>query len=98
MTLPITFHRAASEEFIEASLWYESKRVGLGLEFLAEIDKCVTQASDHPLEFAKVHKDIRLVIANRFPFCIYFRHEVDRIVIMSVFHGSRDPAIWKRRV
>ncbi len=27
MSLPITFHRAASAEFIEASVWYESKRL-----------------------------------------------------------------------
>lgn len=36
MSLPVTFHRAASAEFIEASAWYETKRVGLALEFMAE--------------------------------------------------------------
>jgi hypothetical protein len=29
MSLAVTFRRAASEEFIEASSWYESKRAGL---------------------------------------------------------------------
>ena len=38
MSLPIAFHRAASAEVIEASAWYESKRAGLALEFMAEID------------------------------------------------------------
>lgn len=38
MTLPVTFHRAASAEFTEASIWYESKRPSLSLEFIAEID------------------------------------------------------------
>ena len=28
MTLPITFNRAASAEFIEATAWYDSKRLG----------------------------------------------------------------------
>jgi len=46
MSLPITFHRAASAEFIEASAWYESKRFGLALEFMAEIDRCISLASD----------------------------------------------------
>jgi hypothetical protein len=45
MSLPITFHRSASAEFIEASAWYESKRLGLALEFMAEIDRCVSLAS-----------------------------------------------------
>ena len=38
MSLPITFHHAASTEFIEASVWYESKRLGLALEFMAVVN------------------------------------------------------------
>jgi len=97
MSLPITFHRAASEEFIEASVWYESKRLGLALEFMAEIDRCVSLASEHPLHFAVVREDIRSVAANRFPYSVYFRAEEHCIVILAVFHCSRDPAIWQAR-
>jgi hypothetical protein len=35
MSLAVTFHRAASAEFIKASTWHETKRVGLALEFIA---------------------------------------------------------------
>ena len=68
MSLPITFHRAASAEFIEASAWYEGKRLGLALEFMAEIDRCVSLASEHPLQFTVVREDIRRAVANRFPY------------------------------
>ena len=97
MNLPIAFHRAASAEFIEASAWYESKRVGLALEFMAEIDRCVSLASEHPFQCAVVRADIRRVVANRFPYIVYFRAEEHRIVVLAVFHGSRDPAIWQAR-
>ncbi|MCR4304183.1 MAG: type II toxin-antitoxin system RelE/ParE family toxin [Gallionella sp.] len=97
MNLPVSFHRAASTEFIEASAWYESKRLGLALEFMAEIDRCVSRASEHPLQFAVVREDIRRVVANRFPYSVYFRAEQHRIVVLAVFHGSRDPAIWQGR-
>ena len=97
MSLHVTFHRAASAEFIEASAWYETKRVGLALEFIAEIDRCVSLASKHPLQFAVVREDIRHVVANRFPYSVYFRAEESRIVVLSVFHGRRDPAIWQAR-
>src|SRR5665811_1911207 len=97
MSLPITFHRAASAEFIEASAWYESKRFGLALEFMAEIDRCISLASEHPLQYAVVRNDIRRVVAHRFPYSIYFRAEEHRIVILAVFHGSRNPAIWLTR-
>ena len=97
MSLPIIFHRAASAEFIEASAWYEGKRLGLGLEFIAEIDRCVLLASKSPLQFAVVREEIRRVVANRFPYSVYFRAEPHRIVVLAVFHGSRDPAIWQAR-
>ena len=97
MSLPIAFHRAASAEFIEASAWYETKRVGLALEFIAEIDRCVSLASKYPLQFAVVREDIRRVVANHFPYSVYFRAEESRIVVLAVFHGSRNPAIWQAR-
>lgn len=97
MSLPVTFHRAASAEFIEASEWYEAKRVGLALELIAEIDRCVSLASKYPLQFAVVREDVRRIVANRFPYSVYFREEKHRIVVLAVFHGSRDPAIWQAR-
>lgn len=97
MSLPVNFHRAASAEFIEASAWYETKRVGLALEFMAEIDRCVALASEHPLQFAVVRGDVRRIVANRFPYSVYFRAEKHRIVVLAVFHGSRAPVIWQTR-
>jgi len=98
MTLAITFHRAATAEFIEASMWYEDKQVGLAIEFMSEIERCVSLASEHPFQYAVVHKDIRRVVANRFPYSIYFRVDEQRIVVLAVFHSRRDPAIWQNRV
>ena len=97
MNLPVTFHRAASAEFNEACTWYENKRRGLALEFITEIDHCVSQASENPFQFAVVREDIRRVVANRFPYNVYFRVEQRRIVVLAIFHGRRDPAIWVAR-
>ena len=97
MNLSVTFYPAASEEFIEASIWYESKRPGLAIDFMMEIDRCVILASKNPLQFTLVHEDIRRIVANRFPYSVYFRAEENRIVVLAVFHGSRDPAIWLAR-
>ena len=97
MSLPVTFHRAASAEFIEASVWYESKRAGLASESIAEVDSCVALASKTPLQFVLVHENIRRVVANRFPYSVYFREEKHRIVVLAVFHGNRNPATWQAR-
>jgi hypothetical protein len=67
MTLHIAFHRAASAEFIEATAWYDSKRLGLGFEFIDEIESCISLASINPLQFVIVKENVRRVVANRFP-------------------------------
>ena len=36
MSLAVTFRRASSEEFIEASTWYKTKRAGLAHGFMAK--------------------------------------------------------------
>ncbi len=46
MNLSVTFRRAARAEFIEAAAWYESQRPGLGVEFIAEIERCVDAAAE----------------------------------------------------
>jgi hypothetical protein len=28
---------------------------------------------------------------------VYFRAEANRMVVLAVFHASRDPAIWQHR-
>jgi plasmid stabilization system protein ParE len=97
MSLSITFHRAAGAEFIEASAWYESKRLGLALEFIVEIERCISLTSDNPLRFSVVRENIRRVVANRFPYSVYFLAEQQQIIVLAIFHSSRDPAIWLAR-
>ncbi len=97
MNLPVTFHRAANTEFIAATVWYEDKRLGLGLKFVAEIERCVSLASKHPQQFVIIYQDIRRVVANRFPYSIYFRVAKNHLVVLAVFHGRRDPIIWQDR-
>ena len=96
MTLPVTFRRAARAEFIEAAAWYEAQRPNLGVQFIAEVERrCARCRATSTL--CRGHKGMRRVTAERFPYSVYFRAETRRVVVLAVFHGSRDPAIWQRR-
>jgi toxin ParE1/3/4 len=97
MSLPVVFRKAARYEFDEGAAKYEGQRPGLGVAFTLEIDRCVGLAAEQPEIYALVHKDIRHVTARHFPYSVYFRVEPSRIVVLSVFHGSRNPAIWRGR-
>jgi plasmid stabilization system protein ParE len=97
MSLAIAFRVAAREEFSEAAAWYEAQRPNLGVEFIAEIDRCIALAAEQPRSHVVIRNGVRRAIASRFPYSVYFRAEAHRIVVLAVFHGSRDPTIWQRR-
>ena len=97
MRLLAKVHRAARAEFIAAASRYEAERPGLGAEFIAEIDRCISLAAEQPKAYAVVHDDLRRVTSHGFPFSVYFRIEAARSVVLAVFHGRRNPSIWRRR-
>jgi plasmid stabilization system protein ParE len=97
MSLAIAFRAAARDEFAEAATWYEAQRAGLGARFSDEIARCVASAAQQPELYGVVSGEIRRVVARRFPYSLYFRREAERIVVLAVFHSSRDPRVWQRR-
>ncbi len=65
MSLSVSFRRSARAEFIEAAAWYKSERQDLGVEFIAEIERCVTTAAERPMSYSAVYKDIPSASGNR---------------------------------
>jgi plasmid stabilization system protein ParE len=91
------FRRAARLEYDEAASWYESQRLGLGVEFVFEIERALLQACETPLRFPRMLADVRCVRVRRFPYSIFFRVRSDHIIVLSVFHARREPAVWRER-
>lgn len=97
MTLRIVFRRAAKSEFEDAAVWYDKQRPGLGEEFIIEIEESLASAAVAPQGYPVVFGDIRRTVARRFPFSVYFRVRSDTMIVLAVFHGRRNPAIWQSR-
>ncbi|MGI8967434.1 MAG: type II toxin-antitoxin system RelE/ParE family toxin [Limisphaerales bacterium] len=90
--------RVAEKEFDDSIAWYESEREGLGQEFRAIIEEYFQRIMDNPERFPKIRGEVRrAVVLRRFPFVIHFLNEADRIVILSVFHASRESEQLKHR-
>jgi toxin ParE1/3/4 len=70
---------------------------GLGIQFVAEIDRAIDLAREHPDRYSIMHKEIRCVRARRFPYSVFYIVETEQIVVLAVFHARRDPAIWQAR-
>jgi len=97
MTLPIVFRRIAQIELDEAVSWYENKQGGVGREMRKEIEKHLEQIAKQPQRFRRMRGDVRRAVMRRFPYSIYFLHEIDSIVVLAIFHARRAPQILEDR-
>jgi len=98
MNYPIVFRRPAQEEYLEAIHWHNDQETGLGIEFEGEFERVLNVISSTPKRYPIVFRDTREAIIGRFSYCIYYRLRAQRIIVLSVFHTSRDPMIWQERI
>src|SRR3954466_12490981 len=97
MSLPVVLRREARAQFDEAFDWYERQRSGLGVEFVERVQDVFDRISNTPELHAVVHRDIRRALVRKFPYSVFYRIRSGQVVVLAVFHGKRDPRVWKRR-
>lgn len=98
MKLPIAFRRQAQEELEEAAAWYELQSAGLGERFKDCVEEVLDRIAATPEIHGRVYEGVRCAKVRRFPFAVYYQVEPDRVVAIAVFHSSRHPREWHRRV
>ena len=94
----IVFLTAAEEEMLEASDYYEKEAVGLGRDFLAEVQHTVHAIVENPYAGRVVRQPIRRRLLRGFPFGILYRVDAHEIVVLAVMHLRRRPGYWIDRV
>lgn len=87
----------AELDALEAALWYEGERGGLGSEFLDELRATFTRVGQAPLQFPVVSRSLRRAILRRFPFGVFFTLEGEEATVMAIMHLYRDRKEWQRR-
>jgi plasmid stabilization system protein ParE len=88
----------AEVDLDEAYRWYESQRSGLGGEFIACVDAALERIREMPELHAVVYKNVRQALIRRFPYVLCYVLEEPLVSVVAVFHGHRDPAVWKSRI
>jgi plasmid stabilization system protein ParE len=89
---------AAAADIEDAYLWYESRRRGLGEEFLAALRLTRDRVLEHPEAFPALHRNTRrALISQRFPYGLFYRIYGDTMIVVACMHARRDPRRWQRR-
>jgi len=97
MSLPIVLRPEAQTDLLEAREWYEQQRRGLAEAFVDRVDEMFSRIREFPELYAVVLRDVRRGKLRKFPYVVYYRVLADRIEVIGVLHGSRDPRIWQDR-
>jgi len=79
-----------------AALWYESKRAGLGAEFIAAVDLALERIGERPLASPVWHlgQPFRRQAVRQFPFLIFFTVTTESVDVFAVAHAKRRPGYW----
>jgi toxin ParE1/3/4 len=96
---PVRIAQPASEEFAVAVVWYESKRAGLGAEFLQAIGRVVDLLQERPALGAVLGRGVayRHLLVSGFPYRIVYVERADDLYIVAIAHLRRRPGYWRHR-
>jgi plasmid stabilization system protein ParE len=97
MTYSISIAEAAENDIREAFLWYENQKETLGSTFEEYVKKAVSSIQNNPLKTQVRYSNTRVFFLKKFPFGIHFQVQENHILIVAVFHTSKDPEKWKSR-
>lgn len=101
--MKVRYHNEARDELTAAAEWYEARREGLGIEFVAEIKRAVASIEQRPLSWPvwqglNVRVPVRKFVVERFPYVIPYLVREDVIVLLAVAHTRRRPGYWRARL
>lgn len=92
--LPLVF-----EDIKEAKLFYNSRKTGLGNEFVKNVKSEFKTILKKPYLYGIKYKTTRIAFIEKFPFGIHFQilENENIVLVKAVFHTSRSPEEWKER-
>lgn len=95
---PVTIHVEAMAELDETISYYENQNIGLGLDFLSEVEQSISKIQQNS-NLGTVYKltGLRRYVIQRFPFLIFYTEFADFIWVVAIAHGKRRPDYWRKR-
>jgi plasmid stabilization system protein ParE len=99
MKVDIQLSKEAEKDVLRSFSWYESAKEGLGDEFLEALDFALKAIGENPKAYSfRYKKLVRAYLMDRFPFLIFYVLKKGSVDVISVFHTSQNPKVWKKRI
>ena len=98
MNFQLVIKEGARSDITEAFQYYPAISSTLGDDFLDRLEQAFERITSAPQSYARVLEEIRQMRVQRFPYVVSYVVKEDRVFILAVLHGHRDPSEWQRRV
>jgi plasmid stabilization system protein ParE len=98
MVPEIIFTEVALKDIEDACAWYDKQTPGTGERFYHALERCFQAIQQQPEMFAIVKKDYRRGLVPKFPYMFFYKYSQQNITIHGVFHCSRNPTRWQKRL
>jgi toxin ParE1/3/4 len=98
----VVFRPEVELDITEAAAWYEARQIGLGVEFVREINHVWNLLAENPLLNSRRHptKNIHWRYPERFPYRVIYEviESQETIVVAAVLHAARHDRHWRKRI
>jgi toxin ParE1/3/4 len=94
----VSFSSEATDETYKAYLWYKQEKPGLEKEFRENLRIKIDALKENPKSSTFIYKSVRTSRMKIFPYNIIYRISNLNIQVIAVFHHSRNPREWKKRI
>ena len=81
-----------------ARSWFDDQREDLGVEFLIAIRKAISSIQKMPGRYKFVKGGCQRALVRRFRYVVIFKRDGNSLVVIAVYHSSRDEDFWKTRI
>lgn len=98
MTRPLILRPAAWDDVRSSFASLTEIESSLGTQFLARLRETLGRVEAAPEIYGTVWQDVRAARLRQFRYIVYYVLFEDRVEVLAVLHGSRDPQAWTGRL
>lgn len=85
----------AEAEIFKSADWYEQRNPEACAAFLRAINRALFLIQEHPEQYQTVYREMRRARVDGFPYALFYKVTDEQIIVVSCFHTSRNPKIWR---
>jgi hypothetical protein len=94
VTFEVVFESPASLEMTQAFEWYESRKSGLGSEFLRSVALARDLLASDPIRFSETRPPFRWIKLRKFPYGLHYRVVGNKVSVLACLHFRQSPERW----